>query len=243
MKVDRGGRHREKMPAIRDPVDCPGRKRWESMGVLFVKFRPVLCMLAALGGLFALGGCQLKPSIPAARLIRHQAMVDPAGLSDSSTVGELKVHIAAPQKWEPLTLAKHPMYINTQWRSPSRTTGVGVAYVRLPVPLPAKAIAWLAQKEYAKRADDGKILDTWEDGLGRPWFEAQNTRYHIRGYVVSKGFEAWIIYCGYKREQPPSSAELTVAGRSLDTIVPTPFAPNIPQRPVAESARTARDRG
>jgi hypothetical protein len=213
------------------------------MGVLFVKFRALLCVLASLGGLFVLSGCQLAPSVAPARLIRHQAMVDPAGLTESTPVDELKVHIAAPQKWDPLTLHKHSLYTNTQWRSPSRMTGVGVAYVRLPVPLPAKAIAWLAQKEYAKRADDGKILGTWEDALGRPWFEAENTRYHIRGYVVSKGFEAWIIYCGYKREQPPSAAELNVAGRSLETIVPTPFAPDLPRRPVAENARQAGDRG
>jgi hypothetical protein len=140
-------------------------------------------------------------------------------------------------------LGKQSFYTNMQWRSPSRNTGVGVAFVKMPLPLPAKAIAWLAQKEYAKRADDGKILATWEDALGRPWFEAENTRYHIRGYVVTKGFEAWIIYCGYKREQPPSGAELNVAARALETIVPTPFSRHVPDRPVVQGARVAGDRG
>jgi hypothetical protein len=121
-----------------------------------------------------------------------------------------------------------------QWRSPTKMTGVGVAYIHMPLPFPARMITWLAQKEYSKKADDGKILGEWEDALGRPWFEAENTRYHVRGYVVTKGFEAWIIYCGYNREQPPSAAELGVAARALETIVPTPMAAEVPQRPVAE---------
>ena len=211
--------------------------------MMFKLYRVAVPVVIALIGLSGMTGCQLSPSIPAARLIQHQAMVDASGLSDSATVAALKVHIAAPEKWEPLELGKHSIYTNMQWRSPSRNTGVGVAYVRLPLPLPAKAIAWLAQKEYSKRANDGRILRTWDDALGRPWFEAENSKYHLRGYVVTKGFEAWIIYCGYKREQPPSASELNVAARSLETIVPTPFAEHIPQRPVAQGARLARDRG
>jgi hypothetical protein len=68
----------------------------------------------------------------------------------------------------------------------------------------------------------------------RPWFEAENSNYHVRGSIVVKGFEAWIIYCGYKTAQPPSAAELGVAARSLETIVPTPYARQVPQRPVAK---------
>ena len=87
------------------------------------------------------------------------------------------------------------------------TTGDDYAVYAVISPLGDKAqvvaaIAWLAQKEYSKRSDDGKLLATWEDNLGRPWFEAENTRFHVRGYIVSRGFEAWIIYCGYRLEQP-----------------------------------------
>jgi len=78
------------------------------------------------------------------------------------------------------------------------------------------------------------VLGQWTDALGRPWFEAQNSKYHIRGYVVTKGFEAWVIYCGYRRERPPSAPELGVAARSLETIVPTPFAEDVPRQPLAQ---------
>ena len=203
----------------------------------------VVAPFAALLALSGVTGCQMSPSVPAARLIQHQAMVDLSGLADTTTVDELKVHIATPRRWEPMTVAKKSSYLNMQWRSPSQMTGVGVAYVKMPLPFPAKAVAWLAQREYSKRADDGKILGTWQDDLGRPWFEAQNSKYHIRGYVVTRGWEAWIIYCGYKREQPPSAPELNIAARALETIVPTPIAEHVPQRPVAQTPRSPRNRG
>lgn len=195
--------------------------------------RSAVCLLAGAICLSSLTGCQVGQTVSTTRLIQHQAMIDPTGLKESEVVEPVKVHIAAPQRWEQLEAKKYTLYTEAQWRSPSKMTGVGVAYVRLPLPLPAKSIAWLAQKEYAKKADDGKILGSWEDSLGRPWFEAANSRYHVRGYIVSKGFEAWIIYCGYKTEQPPSASELGVAARALETIVPTPYATEVPQKPMA----------
>jgi hypothetical protein len=160
-------------------------------------------------------------------------MVDPSGLRDVETVDLVKVHVAAPKKWDVLPPKKASLYTDMQWRSPSHLTGVGVAYVHLPLPMSAQTIAWLAEKEYSKRSGDGKLIARWDDELGRPWFEAENSRYHVRGYIVTKGWEAWIIYCGYKREQPPSAAELGIASRSLETIMPVPYEPNIPQRPMA----------
>ena len=186
-------------------------------------------------GVLLLTGCQIGPSVSTVRLIQHQAMIDPSGLKETSVCEAAKVHIATPQKWVELEPKKTAIYTDMQWRSPSKMTGVGVAYIHLPLPIPARMVVWLAQKEYSKKSNDGKVLGQWEDALGRPWFEAENNRYHVRGYVISKGFEAWIIYCGYKREQPPSAAELGVAARALETIVPTPFADEVPQRPVAES--------
>jgi len=206
------------------------------MGIPFHLIRSAASFAVAVVFVSSLTGCQLAQTVPTARLIQHQAMIDPTGLKETEEIAEVKAHIAAPKSWEQLAPKKHAMYTDLQWRSPSKMTGVGVAHVRLPLPIPARAIAWLAQKEYSKKADDGKILGTWDDHLGRPWFEAENSRYHVRGYIVSKGFEAWIIYCGYKTEQPPSASELGVAARALETIVPTPYAAEVPQKPMAQVA-------
>jgi hypothetical protein len=193
----------------------------------------IIRSITLLAGLTLLGGCQFAQTVSTARLIQHQAMVDPTGLKDIETVELVKVHLAAPKKWDVLPPKKASLYTDMQWRSPSHMTGVGVAYVRLPLPMSAQTIAWLAEKEYTKRSQDGKLVSRWDDELGRPWFEAENSRYHVRGYIVTKGWEAWIIYCGYKREQPPSAAELGIAARSLETIMPVPYEPDIPQRPMA----------
>jgi hypothetical protein len=211
------------------------------MALSFNSIRGVLISMSCVVALSALTGCQFAQSVPTARLIQHQAMVDPAGLKDSQTCEAVKVHVATPQKWDQLAAKKTAVYTDMQWRSPSKQTGVGVAYIHLPLPIPASAIAWMAQKEYSKRAEDGKLLSTWTDSLGRPWFEAENNRFHVRGYIISKGFEAWIIYCGYRLEQPPSAAELGVAARALETIVPTPFSQDIPQRPMASGSDAASD--
>jgi hypothetical protein len=201
-----------------------------------LSFKSIRRIAVFIGGMICLSsvtGCQMAQTVSTARLIQHQAMIDPAGLTETAVIEPVKIHISVPQRWEQLEPRKHSLYTETQWRSPSKMTGVGVAYVRLPLPIPAKTITWLAQKEYAKRADDGKVIGTWEDALGRPWFEAENSKYHIRGYIISKGFEAWILYCGYKTEQPPSASELGVAARSLETIVPTSYATEVPQKPMA----------
>jgi hypothetical protein len=195
----------------------------------------VFFSLAALS-LSVTTGCQVQ-SIPTTRLIQNQAVIDMAGLQDSQIMEVVKAHVSAPQKWEALNPKKTGLYTDQQWRSPSKQTGLGIAYIHMPIPLPANMLVWIAKKEYAKRGEDGELLAEWTDALGRPWFEAQNARYHVRGFAVTRGFEAWIIYCGYKRnpEQPPSAAELGVAARAVETIIPTPFATDVPQKPMASA--------
>src|SRR5438445_11896289 len=103
---------------------------------------PVVCLARLSGG-------QLTQSVSTARLIQHQAMIDPTGLKDPEICEAVKVHVASPQKWDALVPKKTAVYTDMQWRSPSKMTGVGVAYVHLPLPIPASAVAWLAQKEYS----------------------------------------------------------------------------------------------
>jgi hypothetical protein len=203
----------------------------------------LLTILVAAASLFFVGGCQLQ-NIPTARLIQHQAVIDMGGLEDPAVIEGVKAHVSTPQKWEALAPKKTAIFTDQQWRSPSKMTGLGVAYIRLPIPLPANALVWIAKKEYAKRGEDGEVLAQWVDRLGRPWFEAQNPKYRVRGYVMTRGFEAWIVYCGYKRDeaQPPSAAELGVAARALETIVPTPFATDVPQKRMASGPSAGDDR-
>jgi len=183
----------------------------EAMRVPFV-----CCTLLTLLNL----GCQSTAPLAAEQLNKRQPFLDFSGLGATQVVNALKVRATPPEKWDCLPLKTTSLYTHGQWRSPSHSTGVGVAYIHLPIPLPLKTLLWFAQKEYTKRSDDGKLLNQWTDGIGRTWFEAENKLYHLKGYAVINGTDAWFVYYGYKMTRPASSEELILASKALDTIIP-----------------------
>jgi hypothetical protein len=180
----------------------------------------VLLLLALVGG-----GCQTVQAVSVPRLLRHQAMIDFSGLRDAATFPDVKARAGTPRTWQQLSTKKTSLYTDMQWRSPSGYTGVGVTHVRMPLPLTARMLIWFATAEFKKQGEDGRLLDQWTDGLGRTWFEASNSKYHVRGYVITRGFEAWVIYTGYKTARPPDAAEVGLAARSMETVVPQPGNP------------------
>jgi len=192
--------------------------------------------LVVLLSMLGLGsGCQSGASVGTHRLIEHQAMIDFAGLKPVTENKSLRVQAAIPEKWDTLPLYATALYTHQQWRSPSRQTGVGVAYIRSPIPLTTNAILWFAKNEYnKKKTTDGQQLGEWKDATGRHWFEAENAKYHVRGYVITKGFDAWIVYFGYRVPSIPNAAELNLAARAADKVLPTPLV--APQAPVTAEA-------
>ena len=168
-------------------------------------------------------GCQTTATVTVRRLINHQAMIDFSGLKEAETIEAVKVNVAAPESWTPLSLKKTSLFTDMHWKSPSGVSGVGIAYLRLPIPLSPKMLLWFARSQYnSKSSDGGRMIGEWTDELGRNWFEGANDKYHARGFVITHGREAWIIYCGYKTIQPPDATELRLAAKCLDTIVPLP---------------------
>jgi hypothetical protein len=165
-------------------------------------------------------GCQSGPAVSSRRLIEHQALIDFSGLKPAEQVAPVRTTLAAPRHWERLVVRSSALYTMEQWRSPSTHTGVGVVYAHLPLPLSANAVVWLAKHEYAKKSNNGKVLGEWVDALGRSWFEAENDKYHVRGYVVVEGFDAWVVFFGYRANYPPDLAEISLAARSAETAVP-----------------------
>src|SRR5688572_12040592 len=93
-----------------------------------------LVLLLATAG----SGCQSQ-TVTAAQLAHRQRVIDTTGLKDVETYPIVKARAAAPRTWEQLNVKKTKLFTDMQWRSPSRLTGVGVAYIRLPLPLPAQA--------------------------------------------------------------------------------------------------------
>lgn len=165
-------------------------------------------------------GCQTGQQVSSRQLIQHQALIDFSGLGSAEKLEPLQISIGAPRNWEVITAGSNALYRHEQWRSPSTHTGVGVVYAHLPLPLSAKTVVWLAKQEYSKQNEDGRVIAEWTDALGRSWFEAQNKKYRVRGYVVTQGFKAWVIYFGYRVKFMPNLAEINLASRATETVAP-----------------------
>ena len=198
----------------------------ESKDVSIAALAPRLFCLALLAALLAsAGGCQTSSTTTNRRLIEHQAMIDFSGLKPAEPIEAVKVSCSIPRQWEALPLKKTGLYAHQQWKSPSTRTGMGVVYVRLPLPLSERTLLWIAKREYTKASDDGKLIGQWTDELGREWFEAQNNKYHVRGYAIVRGFNAWLVYFGSKTGYPPDVAELSLGARAVETFIPDPRRP------------------
>jgi hypothetical protein len=186
-----------------------------------------------------LAGCQVAPSVSVNRLVAYQAAIDLSGLKPPQAVEPLNVAVSIPNRWEALRFQKRLVYVNQQWRSPSRNTGIGVAYIHMPLPVSAKMIIWFAKMQYASQSrSDGKpmgmLLGQWTDSIGREWFEAQDNKYHVKGYAITNGFDAWIIYSGYRWRNRLNLPEIAMAERSMDSILPTPIVTSLAQRSLVE---------
>jgi len=185
------------------------------------RFPAVVVQAVSLLALLALaGGCQTGKAVSSRQLIEHQAFIDFSGLDSVKSVPVVNASIAAPRRWQVIPGKPSPIYSHQQWRSPSTHTGVGIVNAHLPFPLSTKAVVWFAKQEYTKQNAGGKLLGEWTDELGRYWFEAENDKYHVRGYVVVKGFSAWVVYFGYRAQYAPNLAEISTASRAAETAVP-----------------------
>jgi len=185
--------------------------------------RRVVCVTAIciVVGLFMLaGGCQLAPSVSSHKLIASQALIDFSGLKGPELMPQIRTLISPPQKWEVLAAKNTPLYFHQQWRSPSTHTGVGVLCAHLPLPLSVQTVAWLAKQQYARQSRDGAVLNEWTDETGRSWFEAENEKYHVTGYIIVDGMTAWFVYFGYRVKYPPELGEISLAARSARTAMP-----------------------
>jgi hypothetical protein len=180
-----------------------------------------LAILGLTAGVFV--GCQVAPTVSVKQLVEHRELADLSGLKPAQSLEDLCVSWAIPGQWGLLPVPKSQLFTHQQWRSPTLATAVGVAHVKMPLALPASAVIWLAKNEYLKRAKDdktGKIIGQWTDTLGRQWFEAENSKYHVRGYVMSRGSDAWIVYSGWRVNLVRQPQEITMAERSAESVVP-----------------------
>ena len=123
-------------------------------------FRPGMLRAAGLFSLILLiaassTGCSTTSTVTVRRLINHQAMIDFSGLRAPERVDAVKINVAPPESWTPLSLKKTALFTDMHWKSPSGVSGVGVAYVRLPIPISPRMLLWFAKSQYNSKSNDG----------------------------------------------------------------------------------------
>jgi hypothetical protein len=184
----------------------------------------VVCRLLIAGALAACAGCQYQAISPA-ELQLHQWSLNKSGLTALHVDSMLKITCAPPDQWEPLRPQNNMIYSHQQWRSPDRQVGMGVAYMRTPIPFSAQMIIWFARARYTEmhKNPSGRLLGQWNDSLGRCWFEAQDERYHVTGYAMTRGLDAWVVYSGYRVEGDPPRSEINLAAKAADSVAPLPM--------------------
>jgi hypothetical protein len=184
-----------------------------------------------------LAGCQPSAAEMGHQLTVRMSMIDFSGLAPAVPLGGgLDVSAAIPRAWQLAPGQERAMFAHQQWRNAARDIGVGVVHVHMPLPMSAKTLVWLAKSRYAaaaKSSDGGKpkvpggegqLLNEWTDAVGREWVEAENDRVHVKGYAVTCGFDAWIVYVGVRRPGVPNPVDLQLAERSMESVVPGPLA-------------------
>ena len=176
--------------------------------------------LAIAIGFAALSGCQIH-AVSVEALEEHQLDMDRSGLAPLHINAILKVSCTPPQNWEPLPLTQNVLYAHQQWRSPDHHVGMGVAYMHTPFAFSPEMMIWFAKMQYTSSSDgSGRLIAQWTDSLGRCWFEAENDTYHVLGYAMTRGLDAWMVYSGYQVKKNPPPREVWLAARGADTVTP-----------------------
>src|SRR5690349_13689489 len=121
-----------------------GNRLQYGCGVVFTVRRTIVLILATTL-ITASIACQVTPAVSTRRLVEHREVADLTGLQPTQILEKLKVSWSVPGKWEALPIRKTLLYTHQQWRSPSLATGVGVAHIELPLPIPAQTIIWFAK--------------------------------------------------------------------------------------------------
>jgi hypothetical protein len=167
-------------------------------------------------------GCQYQ-NVSSTQLEIHQSLLNKSGLTPLHVNSLLRITCAPPELWVPLVPQDNVLFSHQQWRSPDHQVGMGVAYARTPVPLSAQMLIWFAKAHYSETQKvPGHLLGQWTDSLGRCWFEGENEKFHVIGYAMTRGRDAWVVYSGYRLGGKALLNEIALAAKGADSVAPIP---------------------
>ncbi len=139
--------------------------------------------------------------------------------SHATGVGVVHVHMPLPMS------AKTLVWLGKTQYNAAAPPGKGAADAGTDAARPAATGDAKSDAKSRVPGGPGRLLREWSDPVGREWVEAENDRFHVRGYVITSGFDAWVVYAGYRRRGVPDTVDIDLAYRSLESVIPAPLAP------------------
>jgi hypothetical protein len=133
---------------------------------------------------------------------------------------DVRARCPPPVGWQPKPLEHFPRSVQRVWVSPTGRTAYGVIYIRLPLPVGPDFVLWRFIADMREMEGGGRLISRERSGGGEIRFVAENPRYRFNARLHTAGSNAWVIYAGVGRDEPPDADEFSVAERARDATVP-----------------------
>jgi hypothetical protein len=152
------------------------------------------------------------------------------GLSDMALAGPLEsdpvayapveAMVAPPPGWQPELLKKSSTHAHQTWLSPSGNTAYGVIRMNLPLPFIGPDMVLRPFLGEMRRTEGEATLISRRTDRRLPGpgirFVAEGGLYNIRANLMTRGYRAWAVYAGSRRDAPEEPAELDLAERARE---------------------------
>ena len=184
----------------------------------------------------AAGGCASPHSSPqapvttAAPVLAYATNRVGRGLSDMTVAEQVlpdpvpyrpvEAMVAPPPGWLPDPLKSSSTHSHQVWISPSGNTAYGVIRMNLPLPFIGPDLVLRPFLEEMRRTEGeatllGRRTDRRLPGPGIR-FVAEGGEYKIRANLMTRGFRAWTVYAGTRRDAPEVPDELEQAEQARE---------------------------
>ena len=141
-----------------------------------------------------------------------------AAISSPESYPTLEAMVTPPVGWQPDPLKRTNRHAHQAWISPSGKTAYGVIRMNLPLPFIGPEPVLRAFLDEMRRTEgQATLLSRATDRrLSGIRFVAEGGQYKVRTNLVVRGFRAWAVYAGTRRDAEEVPGELDLAERARE---------------------------
>ena len=141
-----------------------------------------------------------------------------AAISPSWSYPELEAMVTPPVGWQPDSLKRTSRHAHQAWISPSGHTAYGVIRMNLPLPFIGADRVLKGFLDEMRRTEGEATLLSRDTDRRLPGirFIAEGGQYKVRTNLVVRGFRAWAVYAGTRRDAQEVPGELDLAERARE---------------------------